>query len=162
MNYVKEMNADVFAEDPVCYSGALNYHGVNVDAIIKRMQLKIAEGCTFFLTQPIYTDADVERIRYIKEHVDTRLICGIMPLVSYKNALFVCNEMPGIHITRDIVDRYDKEMTREEAEAVATQISVETAKKLYDMADGFYMMTPFNRAGLISNIITEIRKIGER
>ena len=62
MNYVKEMNADVFAEDPVCYSGALNYHGVNVDAIIKRMQLKIAEGCTFFLTQPIYTDADVERI----------------------------------------------------------------------------------------------------
>lgn len=162
MNYVKEMNADVFAEDPVCYSGALNYHGVNVDAIIKRMQLKIAEGCTFFLTQPIYTDADVERIRYIKEHVDTRLICGIMPLVSYKNALFVCNEMPGIHITRDIVYRYDKEMTREEAEAVATQISVETAKKLYDVADGFYMMTPFNRAGLISNIITEIRKIGER
>ena len=124
--------------------------------------LKIAEGCTFFLTQPIYTDADVERIRYIKEHVDTRLICGIMPLVSYKNALFVCNEMPGIHITRDIVYRYDKEMTREEAEAVATQISVETAKKLYDVADGFYMMTPFNRAGLISNIITEIRKIGER
>ena len=53
-------------------------------------------------------------------------------------------------------------MTREEAEAVATQISVETAEKLYDVADGFYMMTPFNRAELISNIITEIRKIGER
>lgn len=162
MNYVKEMNADVFKDDPVCYSGALNYHGANVDAIIKRMKLKIAEGCTFFLTQPVYTDEDVERIRYIKENVDTRLICGIMPLVSYKNALFVCNEMPGIHITKEIVERYDKDMTREEAEAVATQISVETAEKLYDIADGFYMMTPFNRAGLISNIITEIRKIGDR
>lgn len=162
MNYVKEMNADVFAEEPVCYSGALNYRGVNVDAIIKRMQLKIAEGCTFFLTQPIYADEDVERIRYIKEHVDTRIICGIMPLVSYKNALFVCNEMAGIHVPQEVVERYDPDMTREEAEGVATQISVEAAEKLYDIADGFYMMTPFNRAGLISNIITEIRKIGER
>lgn len=161
MNYVKEMNADVFADEPVCYSGALNYHGANVDAIINRMKLKIAEGCTFFLTQPIYTDEDIERIRYIKEHVDTRLICGIMPLVSYKNAMFVCNEMPGIHINKDIVDKYSPDMTREEAEAVATKISVETAAKLYDIADGFYMMTPFNRAGLISNIITEIRKLGD-
>ena len=161
MNYVKEMNADVFADEPVCYSGALNYHGANVDAIINRMKLKIAEGCTFFLTQPIYTDEDIERIRYIKEHVNTRLICGIMPLVSYKNAMFVCNEMPGIHITQDIVDKYSPDMTREEAEAVATKISVEIAAKLYDIADGFYMMTPFNRAGLISNIITEIRKLGD-
>lgn len=162
MNYVKEMNADVFVDDPVCYGGALNYHGANVDAIIKRMKLKIEEGCTCFLTQPIYTDEDVERIRYIKEQVDTRLICGIMPLVSYKNAMFVCNEMPGIHITKEIVDSYSPDMTREEAEAVATKLSVGIAEKLYDIADGFYMMTPFNRAGLISNIITEIRKIGDR
>ena len=162
MNYVNEMNADVFKEDPVCYSGALNYHGANVDAIIKRMQMKVDEGCTFFLTQPVYTDEDVERIRYIKAHVDTRIICGIMPLVNYKNALFVCSEMPGIHITKETVERYDKDMTREEAEEVATEISVEIAEKLYDVADGFYMMTPFNRAALISNIVSEIRKIGDR
>lgn len=159
MQYVKEMNEDLFAKDPICFSGALNYHGANPDAIIRRMKKKIENGCTFFLTQPIYTKEDVERIRYIKENVDTKIICGIMPLVNYKNALFVCNEMPGIHISEDIVNRYDKDMTREEAEEVAIKISLEIAKDLMDIADGFYLMTPFQRASLISSIMKQIKEM---
>lgn len=158
MGYVNEMNDDVFAEEPVVYCGALNYHGVNVNAIIERMELKMENGCSCFLTQPVYTDEDVERIRYIKEHLDTRILCGIMPLVSRKNAMFVKNEMPGIHISDDIVTRYREEMTREEAETAAREISVEIAEKLYDFVDGFYFMTPFNRTGLICSIIEAIRE----
>lgn len=157
MNYVSAMNEDVFADEPVLFGGALNYHGANVNAIIERMKLKIANNCRYFLTQPIYTDEDVERIRYIREHVDTRILCGIMPLVSYKNAMFVKNEMPGIHISDEIVMRYEPDMTREEAEQTAVAISVETAKKLADIADGFYFMTPFNRTGLIRQIMEAIR-----
>ena len=158
MQYVREMNEDVFANEPIFYGGALNYHGVNVDAIIGRMKKKIEAGCSCFLTQPIYTTEDVERIRYIREHVDTKIMCGIMPLVSYKNAMFVKNEMAGIRVSDEIVARYTPEMTREEAEDVATQISVEIADRLYDFADGFYFMTPFNRTGLIRRIIETIRK----
>lgn len=157
MNYVSAMNEDVFASEPVIFGGALNYHGANVNAIMERMKMKIANGCRYFLTQPIYTDEDVERIRYIKEHVDTRILCGIMPLVSYKNAMFVKNEMPGIHISDEIVMRYSPDMTREEAEQTAIAISVETAGKLTDIADGFYFMTPFNRTGLIRQIMEAIR-----
>lgn len=158
MQYLKEMNDDVFAEEPVIYGGALNYHGVNPDAIIARMKKKIDAGCTCFLTQPIYTTEDVERIRYIKENVDTKIMCGIMPLVSYKNALFVRNEMPGIRISDEIVSRYTPDMTREEAEAAAIEISSGIADQLYEIADGFYFMTPFNRTGLIRKIIEAIRE----
>lgn len=49
-------------------------------------------------------------------------------------------------------------MSREEAEAVATEIAVEIAQELRDTADGYYMMTPFNRAGLIAGIIQQIRE----
>lgn len=157
MNYVSAMNEDVFANEPVLFGGALNYHGANVNAIIDRMRLKVANNCRYFLTQPIYTDEDVERIRYIRERVDTRILCGIMPLVSYKNAMFVKNEMPGIHISDEIVMRYGPDMTREEAEQTAVSISVETAKKLWDIADGFYFMTPFNRTGLIRHIMEAVR-----
>ena len=157
MQYVKEMNDDVFLKEPVLYGGALNYHGANADAIIARMQKKVDAGCTCFLTQPIYTMEDVARIRYIKEHINTKIMCGIMPLVSYKNAMFVRNEMPGIHVSDEIVSRYEPDMSREEAEAVATGISAEIADQLYDIADGFYLMTPFNRAGLVSRIIEAIR-----
>lgn len=158
MQYVKEMNQDVFAEAPLVYGGALNYHGANPDAIVERMRLKKEAGCRFFLTQPVYTEEDVERMRYIRERIDTKLMCGIMPLVSYRNAMFVRNEMPGIHVSDEIVSRYREDMSREEAEEVAVQVSVEIAEELYDIADGFYFMTPFNRTGLIARIMEAIRE----
>lgn len=158
MQYVQEMNRDVFAGEPVFYGGALNYHGANPDAIIARMQSKKDAGCNCFLTQPVYTAEDVERLAYIKSKIDTKLLCGIMPLVSYKNAMFVKNEMPGIHVSDEIAGRYREDMTREEAENTAVEISVEIAEQLYEIADGFYFMTPFNRTGLICRIIEAIRE----
>lgn len=158
MEYVREMNRDVFQEEPVLYGGALNYHGANPDAIIRRMQQKTQSGCFCFLTQPVYSKEDIERLAYIKEHIDTKLICGIMPLVSYKNARFVANEMPGIFVPEEIVARYREDMSREEAETVAAEISLELAEELKDVADGYYFMTPFNRAGLIAGIIEKIKE----
>lgn len=157
MDYVREMNSDVFADEPVVYFGALNYHGVNVDAIAKRMKLKMENGCSGFLTQPVYSDEDIERIKELKEMTGAKIMCGIMPLVSYKNAMFIKNEMPGIKVTDEIVAKYHEDMTREEAEEVAVEVSLDIAEKLYPYADGFYMMTPFNRAELVGRIIDKIK-----
>lgn len=159
MRMVQEMNEDIFAQDKVVYGGALNYHGVNADAIAKRMQTKMESGCTYFLTQPVYSNEDVERLAYLKEKTGAKIMAGIMPLVSYKNAMFLANEMPGIHIPEDIVAQYTPGMTREEAQQKAEEISVDIARKLTDVADGYYFMTPFNRVELICNVIEKIRDI---
>lgn len=158
MQYVREMNQELFAAEPLVYGGALNYHGSNLEAIVERMRQKQAAGCGFFLTQPIYTQEDAKRIEEIRWRIDAKIMCGIMPLVSYRNAMFVRHEMPGIHVSDDIVSRYRQDMSREEAEDVAVEVSLEIAERLYDMADGFYFMTPFNRTGLIRRIITDIRR----
>ncbi|MCI7129858.1 MAG: bifunctional homocysteine S-methyltransferase/methylenetetrahydrofolate reductase [Lachnospiraceae bacterium] len=155
MEYVKHMNEELYADDPLHFGGALNYHGANPDAIIRRMEKKIEAGCEYFLTQPIYSDEDVERIAYIRQGIGGRakLCCGIMPLVSYKNAMFLHNEMAGINIPEEILAKYDPDMSREAAQAVAVEISLELAGKLSDLADAYYFMTPFNRADLICEII---------
>jgi homocysteine S-methyltransferase len=41
---------------------------------------------------------------------------------------------------------------------VAVEISLSIAKKLLPVTDGFYFMTPFNRVGLICNIVETIRE----
>ena len=155
MEYVGHMNEELYADDPLHFGGALNYHGANPDAIIRRMEKKMEAGCEYFLTQPIYSDEDVARIAYIKEKLGGRakICCGIMPLVSYKNAMFLHNEMAGIHIPESILAKYDPDMSRETAQAVAVEISLELAGKLSDIADAYYFMTPFNRADLICEII---------
>ncbi len=157
MEYLSEMNGDVFSEEPVYYGGALNYHGANPDAICNRVRQKMEKGCSLFLTQPIYSKEDMERIAYIKEKTNAKIMCGIMPLVSYKNAMFMANEMPGIKIPQEIVERYQPEMTREEAEEVGIALAVEIAEAMKDIADGYYFMTPFNRAGMIAKIIQKVK-----
>ena len=153
MNFVKEMNEEHFADDPIYYGGALNYGRGKIENVAKRMQQKVDAGCSYFLTQPIYSDEDIERIRMLKSMVDTKILCGIMPLVSYRNANFIKNEMSGINVPDEIVERYTPDMTKEEAEVVGAQIASEIIEKLSEFADGYYFMLPFNRVSLMDKII---------
>lgn len=152
MGFVKEMNGEHFWEDPICYGGALNQGRGLLENVIKRMQDKIHAGASYFLTQPIFSDEDVERIRQIKERVDTRILCGIMPLVSYRNAVFVKNELAGINVPDEMVARYSPDMSREEGERTGAQIADEIIEKLSPYADGYYFMLPFNRVSLMEKI----------
>lgn len=158
MQYIKHMNEEIFGGEPFYYGGALNYAGGNIEPIVKKMRKKIEAGCSYFLTQPIYSKEDIERVRQLKEITKAKIICGIMPLVSLKNALFMKNEMPGIHVTDEVVARYHADMGREEAEKTAMEVSVEIGRKVADFADGYYIMTPFQRVSLVNRIINELRK----
>lgn len=152
MNFVKEMNEEHFAKEPIYYGGALNYGRGNIEKVIERMQKKIEAGAKFFLTQPIYADEDIERIQKIKNSVDTKILCGIMPLVSYRNANFIRNEFTGIHVPDEIMNRYHIDMSREEGELVGATIANEIIEKLNPFADGYYFMLPFNRVSLMDKI----------
>jgi homocysteine S-methyltransferase len=129
-----------------------------VDKVVERMKRKIDAGAKYFLTQPIYSVEDVERIQAIKERVDTKILCGIMPLVSYRNACFIRNEITGINVPEEIVDRYHPDMSREEAENVGASIAREMMELLDPVADGYYFMLPFNRVSLMDKILR--RSIG--
>ena len=153
MRFVKEMNEEHFADEPIYYGGALNYGRGKLENVVKRMRDKIDAGASYFLTQPIYSDEDIERIRQIKEQVDTKILCGIMPLVSYRNANFIKNEMSGINVPDWIVERYSPDMSKEEAEWVGAQIANEIIEKMSDFADGYYFMLPFNRVSLMDKIV---------
>lgn len=162
MEYVSNMNEEVFTGEPFYYGGALNYAGVNIEAIAGRMRKKMEAGCQYFLTQPVYSEEDIARVRELKKMTGAKIILGIMPLVSYKNALFMKNEMPGIQVPEKILSRYDPDMSRLDAEAVAEAVSVEIGKKALNFADGFYLMTPFNRVDLVNRIIEQLRELDKK
>lgn len=157
MEYVQNMNEEMFLEEPFYYGGALNYAGVNIDAIETRMRKKMEAGCSYFLTQPVYSDTDIARVQELKKRTGAKIILGLMPLVSYKNAMFMKNEMPGIDIPDEVVACFKPDMSREEAEKAAETICVAIGEKAKDFADGYYLMTPFNRVALVNRIIDQLR-----
>ena len=76
-----------------------------------------------------------------------------MPLVSYKNAIFIKNEITGIHVPDEVISQYKPEMTREEGEAVGICVIREVIRKLEPIGDGYYFMLPFNRVHLVKKCL---------
>lgn len=153
MKFAQSMNQEVFKEDEIFYGGALNQNGANPENIAGRMLKKIEAGCSYFLTQPVYDEEGIERLSYLKEKTGARILIGIMPLVSRRNALFIKNEMPGIHVPDEVVAKYKEGASREEFEEAAIEISRKIIEMGKDVGAGFYFMTPFNRVSLVKSIL---------
>lgn len=152
MKILNELNQEEFRKDTVSFGGALNYNRPNISVEIGRVKKKIAQGAEFFLTQPVFTLKDAEKLKFIKEETNAKILCGIMPLVSLKNALFIKNEMAGINVTDDIAGRFSPDMSREEGEAVGVEIAREVMEFTKEFVEGYYYSIPFNRVYLLEKI----------
>ena len=106
MRIADEMNSEALKDSPLTYGGAINQSRRRIESEIKRVQKKMEAGAEFFLTQPVFTAEDAERLRRVKEETGARILCGIMPLVSRKNALFMKNEISGVNVTDEVIERY--------------------------------------------------------
>ena len=153
MNIMNDMNEDQFGAAPICFGGAINQTRRNLDVEIGRVKKKMEAGASFFLTQPVSTREGAARVRRIKEETGARILCGIMPFVSLKNATFMKNEMTGIEVSEEVLARYRADMTREEGEQAGIVLAKEMMELTADFADGYYFSFPFNRVSMLEKIL---------
>lgn len=156
MHIADEMNSEALKDSPLTYGGAINQSRRRIESEIKRVQKKMEAGAEFFLTQPVFTAEDAERLRRVKEETGARILCGIMPLVSRKNALFMKNEISGVNVTDEVIERYPENADREDGENVGVELAKEMIAATRDFADGYYFSFPFNRTYLLKRIIEEL------
>lgn len=156
---INEMNEEVFINDSLFIGGALNPNVLNKDIEYDRMMKKVENGASFFLTQPIYDYAAIEFLKKIKEKTDIKILGGILPIVSYRNALFLNNELPGVKIPKECLSKFSEDMTREEGQAIGVDIAVSIGKKLKDICDGLYFIAPFGRVNMIVDIVNKINEL---
>lgn len=159
MKIAQDMNEEVFKDRPISYGGAINQGRRNLDVEIGRVKKKMAAGAEFFLTQPVFCTEDADRIRQIKEETGARILCGIMPLISRKNALFMKNEVAGVPVTDAVVERYPENGTKEEGEAVGIAIAKEMMEYTKDFVDGYYFSFPFNRVHMLQKILADTETV---
>ena len=153
MSIVKEMNEDSFLSMPFSYGGAINQNRRNLEVEIKRIKKKIDCGAEVFLPQPVFSEQDVERLRLIKKETGATILCGIMPLVSRKNAIFMKNEIAGVNVTDEVVNMYPENGTKEQGEAVGIELAKKMMAATEDFVDGYYFSFPFNRTYMLKSIL---------
>ena len=155
-DFIRDLNRTTFAERPFRIMGALNVNAKNFEAELKKAQKKEAAGVTCFLTQPVYDRRAAENLAQAKKTLSSALWAGVMPVVSYKNACFINNELAGIEIPADVCERF-RNADREQAADIAVETTLGAAELIKDIADGYYIVTPLRRADIVCRIIKELK-----
>jgi homocysteine S-methyltransferase len=124
---------------------AFNPHVRKPDAAVKRLEKKVEAGADFIMTQPVYDEQGILDVYEMTKGIDIPVFIGIMPLTSYRNALFLHHEVPGIKIPEEALKRMEAKQNDKEA---GRQEGVRMAKELLEVAlekfAGIYLITPFS------------------
>src|SRR3989475_5867063 len=123
----------------------VNPGAVNMDEELRRFEWKIEAGAEYAITQPVF---DTQQFRdFLKriQHCRIPIVAGIWPLVSFRNAEFLHNEVPGVHVTPEIMERMraasaiSKEAGRDEG----LKIGRESLQEVRDLIQGVQVSAPF-------------------
>src|SRR5262245_11309067 len=120
---------------------------------VRRLDQKIAAGAEYIMTQPVYDPKTLERFFGMIRHVKLPILVGILPLYSHRNAEFLHNEVPGMVIPEDTRERMRKAGSGEKAQAEGVAIAQEATRAARDVAQGVYIMPPFNKVDLAVRVI---------
>ena len=142
---------------PITVFGALNLNARNFDVELRRAAEKLENGMSVFLTQPVLSARAVENLKRTRETLGdkARILAGILPVVSQRNAIFMENEVNGIHVDETIIEKFAG-LDRAAGEELGIEISVQAARAALPYADGFYLMTPFNRVAMMERLIARL------
>lgn len=138
--------------------GALNLGARNFAVELRRAEEKLACGMTGFLTQPVLSAQALENLRLARQTLGSRakLLAGVLPVVSLRNAQFLDSEVNGIQVEPELLQRFAG-LDKAAGEALGLEVAFGAAKAALPYADGLYLMTPFQRVGLMETLIARIR-----
>lgn len=117
---------------------------VDMEREIDRYFKKLEAGAEFAITQPIF---DVNALFRFLDQIEKYprripIIAGVWPLLSFKNAEFMSNEVPGVVVSQEILERMARCNTKEEGRAEGVAIARETIEKIKDRVNGFQVSAP--------------------
>ena len=130
-----------------------NPGAINMDEELRRLDWKIEAGAEYIITQPVFDLRILERFMKRIAHIKQPLLCGIWPLVSYRNAEFMNNEVPGASVPPEIMERMRRTTTKEEGFAEGVAIARDTFEQVRGEVAGVQLSAPMGRIEGIFSIL---------
>lgn len=133
---------------------ALNPTHRDLDWELSRLREKIAAGADFVMTQPVF-DADLfKRVLADLAPLPVPVLLGILPLQSYRHALFLHNELPGVELTQMALDRMERAGSDGAAEGL--RMAHEMIDECGPLTAGLYIMPSFGRYETAARLVSEL------
>lgn len=158
---IKQLNAGVDVSGnsigtPTSFlvGAALNPTAEDLDLEMRRFTDKVRAGADFAMTQPVYDAALFERVLRDIGPIDIPILMGVLPLQSYRHALFLHNELPGVRLTHDALRRMESAGTDGIAEGMC--MAEELVEACGDLAAGLYIMPSFGRYEMAAQLVSRL------
>ncbi len=118
----------------------------------ERLHAKIEAGAELVMTQPIY-DLEVWHrfLDVFGEDIPIPVMLGILPLQSLKHAEFLHNEIPGITLNEDILDKMRQAGANGRAQGI--QMAQEFLLQAQGEFQGVYLMPSYNRVEIALQVL---------
>jgi 5,10-methylenetetrahydrofolate reductase len=143
---------------PPC--GILIGVGVNPCALdlpneIERFRLKVEAGADYAITQPVFDPQALFRfmdaVSGFRKTIP--IVAGVWPLVSFKNAEFMKNEVPGVEVPDRILTQMQDAKTREDGVKIGCDIAREIRDQISDAVAGFQVSAPFGKVEIAIDVL---------
>ena len=130
----------------------------DLDKELARLEKKKEAGAEVIMTQPIFQTDLLETVLRRIEHLQLPVMVGVLPLVSYKNAEFLHNEVPGMQIPEEIRERMRKTPGGEASRKEGVKIAREMLFAVRDRVQGAYLMPPLGRYELALEVLDGLKR----
>ena len=140
----------------------VNPGAVNLDEEIRRFEWKVEAGAEYAITQPVFDTEQLLKFLDRISHVRIPIVAGIWPLISYRNAEFMHNEVPGVNVTPEILERMRiaSDKSREHGREEGIIIARESLSEVKNVIQGVQVSAPFGNvkyALQVFDVLPELR-----
>ena len=125
----------------------VNPGAIDLDRELSRFAWKVDAGAEFAVTQPVFDARQLEAFLKRVEQFKIPIVAGIWPLVSLRNAEFLANEVPGVNVPEEVLQRMRQatEKGKEAALAAGVAIAREMFARVKAMVQGVQVSAPFGK-----------------
>jgi homocysteine S-methyltransferase len=120
----------------------------DLDREIKRFEYKLEAGADFIVCRPIFDVATFERVSARLESSQLPVVLTLRPFESLLDAEYHANELPGIKVPAEIVDRMRRASSAEAAAAESVALTGELGRALKSRVHGVTVVPPSGRLDL--------------
>ena len=147
-----------------CIGVGVNPGAINLEEEVKRFEYKVEAGAQYAITQPVFDTEQLRDFLKLIEHVRIPIVAGIWPLVSYRNAEFLHNEVPGVRVTPSIMERMRiaSEVGKEAARDEGLKIARESLVDVRDLIQGVQVSAPFGNVKYALEVFSVLEDFGSR
>lgn len=131
------------APTPICPGAGADPNAIDMERELRRLREKVAAGAKYIITQPVFDTKALFKFMEQIADLNVPIIAGIWPLASYRNALFMKNEVPGVTVPDEIMERMEAVESREEQRAAGIAIAREAVAELHGHIQGVQVSAPF-------------------